>query len=563
MGNELIYQITLAIVITSLISFVLSILRQPLIPGYILSGILLGPSFLDLFKKSPEFAVLSEIGIGFLLFLVGLELNFEKIKEVGKAALSVGIGQIVFTSVISYFVALYFGFSKIEALFISIALTFSSTIIAVKLLHDKEEIETIYGRLILGVLLTQDIFVIFILMFLSKGIEKAAFFNIIFSSVFLVALSVISAIFFLPKIFEKAAKSGEMLFLASLAWFFVFSFLAIYLGFSVEIGAFLAGVSLASLPYTYEISARIKPLRDFFVLLFFIIIGAEINIFAVSKAIMPIIAFSAFVLVGNPLILMLISGLFGYTKRVSFYSGLGIANISEFSLIFISLVKEMGYVSDIAVSLIAVITLITFTASTYFIIYNSALYQIFAPYLSIFEIRKPEKEELKPKEAGSLSRHVVVFGCHRLGFRISERLLKLNEKFIVVDFNPEIIKLLRTRGILAVYGDATNEEIMKKIKINKAKLIISTLRNLEDNLFILKKIREANKKAEIVMTANNLKDALELYKHGASYVVLPYFLGGELIAELIEKFDKQKNLINKLREEHMKEIIELRNLGLA
>lgn len=559
MGGELIYQITAAIVITSFISFIFSILKQPLIPGYIISGIILGPDFLNIMKGNAEFATLSELGIGLLLFIVGLELNFEKVRDVGKAAFSVGIGQVLFTSVIGYFIALSFGFSKIDALYISIALTFSSTIIAVKLLHDKEEIDTLYARIVLGVLLIQDILVIFLLMFLSKGIEKAAFLNIIASSFFLVLISLASAFLFLPKFFEKAAKSGEMLFLASLSWFFIMSLVSTYLGFSVEIGAFLAGITLAHLPYTYEISAKIKPLRDFFILLFFIITGSEINVFVEMEIIKAVITFSIFVLIGNPLILMLIAGMLGYTSRVSFLSGLGIANISEFSLILVAIAHKLGHVSDNVVSMIALIALVTFTASTYMITENNRLYSIFAPKLRVFE-RKRAEEQKFPK---ALENHVVILGCHRLGFRISERLQKLKEKFVVVDFNPEIIKMLRAREISAIYGDATNEEIMKKIKINKAKLIVSTIRNLEDNIFILRKVREVNKKAEMVMTANNLKDALELYKHGASYVVLPYFLGGELIAELIEKFDKQKNLITELREEHLKDIIKLRELGLA
>jgi len=565
MSSELIYQLTAAIVITAVISYILSMLKQPLIGAYIISGMLLGPGVMNIIKEEAALSLFSDLGIAFLLFMVGLELNMGKLKDVGKAALTAGIGQILFTSAIGYYLALYLGFPKIESLYLSMALTFSSTIIVVKLLSDKEELETLYGRIVLGILLVQDFAAIILLMFLSGASEQVflgmpQLIKISASGAVLIFLSLLSGKYVIPPFFKRAAMSQELLFLSSIAWCLAFIYLSFLLGFSVGVGAFLAGISLASLPYYYEISGRIKPLRDFFVLLFFIILGARLDIFAEKAVLFSAVLLSLFVLIGNPVILMAITGLLGYTKRTSFFAGLGIANISEFSLILIALGNKLGHVQRVAVSTVTFIGLITFVCSTYLITHNSELYNALSKYLSIFERKRINELENLPKDE---EKQVLLFGCHRLGYSISEKLSKMEKNFIIVDFNPETVKMLKAKDINAIYGDATNVELLEKLKLGEAKMIISTLSHVNDSLLILKKVRSYGKNIPVILTANKLEDAIELYKNGASYVVLPHFLGGELTAELIERFDRDETLIPKIKQEHFDDLLKLRDAGIV
>lgn len=565
MPSELIYQLTAAIVITTVVGYVLSMLKQPLIGAYIISGILLGPSIMNIIKEEAALSLFSDLGIAFLLFMVGLELNIEKLKDVGRAALLVGTGQILFTSVIGYYIALYLGFPKIESLYLSMALTFSSTIIVVKIFSDKEELETLYGRIVLGILLVQDFVAVILLMFLSGAsaqifLSISGVLKISLSGALLIFLSLVSGKYVIPSLFKRAAKSQEMLFLSSISWCLAFVYLSYALGFSVEVGAFLAGVSLASLPYYYEISGRIKPLRDFFVLLFFIILGARLDVFAEKAVLLSAVLLSLFVLIGNPVILMTITGLLGYTKRTSFFAGAAIANISEFSLILVALGSKLGHLSRKAVSAVTFIGLITFVGSSYMIMYNQRLYSALSRYLSVFERKKAVALEELPQDKES---YVMLFGCHRLGYSISEKLSKMEKNFIVVDFNPETVKMLKARNINAVYGDATNVELLDKLKLGEAKMIISTLAKLEENLVLLRKARSYSKEIPVILTSNKLEDAIELYENGASYVVLPHFLGGELTAELIERFDRDESLIPKTREEHFKDLLELKEVGIV
>jgi len=564
MSSELIYQLTAAIVVTTIVGYALSMLKQPLIGAYILSGILLGPGIMNIIKEEAALSLFSDLGIAFLLFMVGLELNMEKLKDVGRAALFVGTGQILFTSAIGYYIALYLGFTKLEAMYLSLALTFSSTIIVVKIFSDREELETLYGRIVLGILLVQDFAAVVILMFLSGAstisFDLPGILKISASGIFLLMLSLSSGRYLIPYFFKRAAKSQEMLFLSSISWCLAFVYISYAVGFSVEVGAFLAGVSLASLPYYYEISGRIKPLRDFFVLLFFIILGARLDVFAEKTVLLSAVLLSLFVLIGNPLILMTITGLLGYTKRTSFFAGVAIANISEFSLILIALGSKLGHVSRTAVSAVTFIGLITFVGSSYMIIYNNRLYASLSGYLSVFERKKVlELDELPAYKEN----RVILFGCHRLGYSISEKLSKMEKNFIVIDFNPEAVKMLKARKINAVYGDATNVELLDRLKLGEAKMLISTLSKLEDNLVLLRKVRSYSKDIPVILTSNNLEDAIELYKNGASYVVLPHFLSGELIAELIERFDRDENLIPKTKEEHFKDLLELKEIGIV
>ena len=286
-------QISLILLIVLGVSFIMRILKQPLIVGYIFSGIIVGPLILNLIPKSDTLTVFSEFGLAFLLFIVGIHLNPKVIKEVGKISLITGIGQVLFTSILGYFIGIYLGFSIIVSMYISVAITFSSTIIIMKLLSDKDELEKLHGKISIGFLLVQDLIAIIIMMIISSlSIENASSANIfsafIVSGVIIVIL-IPFGYYILPKMSTFLSKSQEFLFLFSIAWGLGFAALFSFIGFSIEIGALVAGISLSMTSYSHNISSKLKSLRDFFIISFFILLGSQIIFADVKNLIFPAI----------------------------------------------------------------------------------------------------------------------------------------------------------------------------------------------------------------------------------------------------------------------------------
>lgn len=557
MAQELFIELTFIILLALLASIIANVLKQPLIIAYILTGVLVTSFFVDFVTFNEITSIFSKIGIAFLLFMVGLNLNPKVIKEIGIVATITGIGQIIFTSVLGFIISMYMGFSMIESLYISVALTFSSTIIIMKLLSDKDDLDTLYGKVSIGFLIVQDLVAIFILMFiplLSNNIGLSIIFIDVLKGIFLIFLIVILSIYILPRITRQIAKNQELLFLFSIGWCFLVASLFYYFGFSIEIGALLAGIGLSMSPYRLEISYKVRPLRDFFIIVFFIILGSQMHLSSISDIIFPSIIFSLFILIGNPLIVMALMGMLGFTKRNSFLAGLTVAQISEFSLILIALGVAKGHLSQQVLSLVTLVGLVTITGSTYMVLYAERIYPMISRYLSIFERKGIKKDDIKIQK----DYDAILFGYNRIGFNILKSLDKLNRKYLVIDFDPEVINDLTRKGKNCIYGDANDVELLDKLNLKKIKIIISTIPKFETNSLIIEKIKRRNEGAIILVTSHNIEDSLDLYKLGADYIIMPHFLGGEYISRMIEhsRFNK-KDYINesKYQIESLKERI--------
>jgi Kef-type K+ transport system membrane component KefB len=534
----------------------MKILKQPLIIGYILSGVIVGPLILNLIQNTESLQIFSEFGIAFLLFIVGLYLNPKTIKEVGKISLITGIGQVLFTSMAGYLLSKLMGFSNLTSIYIAVALTFSSTIIIMKLLSDKDSLDKLYGKISIGFLLIQDLIAILILIVISSitsgGNATNLIFMILLKGFILLVLLFLISYFILPKLSNFFAKSSELLFIFSISWGLVLSALFAYIGFSIEVGALIAGIMLSLTPYSYEISSKLKPLRDFFIVSFFILLGSQMIFNDFSSIWIPAIIFSSFILIGNPIIVMGLMGIFGYTKKTGFMAGLTVAQISEFSLILISLGVRSGHLSAQTLSLVTIVGLITIAGSTYMIIYSDKIFKFLSRYLTIFEKKKIRKEIKEHKEYSYL-----LFGDHRIGFSIMNSYIKNKKKYLVVDFNPERVKKLRANKINCLYGDVSDVEFLEELKLRKSKLIVSTIPEFETNLLLLNKIKEKNKKAIVILTANQIIEANILYKKGADYVILPQIISGEHISKLMENLNEDKS---KYKEEKTKQMKELQKL---
>lgn len=542
-----ILEIAIMIAVGILMAGLVTILKQPLIIGYIAAGIVLGPNILNLAHAGDTIGSFAQLGVVVLLFTVGLNLSPKVFREVGKVSLITGLGQVLFTSIIGVFIAYALGYSITSSIYIAVALTFSSTIIIMKILSDKGDIDALYGKISIGFLLVQDIVAMIILAVVSSvssttGKSMSAFDIIAILAIILVLIP--TAIYIMPKLLKKIAKSQEYLLLFSLGWCLVIAAIFYKLKFSMEIGALLAGVTLSMSKYRFEVISRIKPIRDFFIFLFFVHLGSQMNIANIGDSLLPIIIFSAFILIGNPIIVLIIMGRLGYASKTGFLAGLTVAQISEFSLILIAMgVKSSGLPEEV-LSMVTVVGLITIAGSTYAMIYAEKIYPKISKFLSIFE-----KKNLKYKEKKSITDNleVVMFGCDKIGYSLLKIFKELKTKLLVVEFNPEVIKYLDRKKINCMYGDAEDIETLDSLELHKSKMVISTIPSYEINSLILHEVRKQNESVITILVCNSIEDSLKLYESGANYVIIPRYLGGEYASSLIlkhgfnlEKFMKEK-----------------------
>jgi Kef-type K+ transport system membrane component KefB/voltage-gated potassium channel Kch len=544
-------ELSIIILIAIVVVGIIRLLKQPLIIGYILTGILASPYFLDVVHSEDAITTFAQMGVALLLFMVGLNLNPSVIKDVGKVSLITGIGQVVFTSVVGFLISYFLGFSIIASIYIAIALTFSSTIIIMKLLSDKGDLDTLYGRISVGFLIVQDLVAVIILMAVTSLSASSNFlgesYETFVSGLLLSILLISFGLLILPRLTSYIAKSQEFLLLFSIGWALAVASLFNFFNFSIEVGALLAGVVMSISPYRYEIMSKMKPLRDFFVILFFVLLGSQMVFENLSQYIFPIILFSIFILIGNPLIVIFLMGMMGYTKRTGFLAGLTVAQISEFSLILVALGVSKGHLSQEILSMVTVIGLITMAGSTYFIMYSNKVYPFISRFLSVFEKKGSKVDE--SKYSGANKHEIILFGYNRVGFSLLESFKRLKKKFLVVDYNPDTIAILKRRKVDYIYGDASDAELLNDLSLSKAKMVISTVPELETNLLLIHYIKSINSKCILVLLAHQIEDALKLYKAGASYVIMPHFLGGDHASALLERygFDIDKFLKNKLK----------------
>ncbi len=543
--EKIFFEITVVICIAAALAIVFRFFKQSEILAYILTGIILGPLAFVKLDSGEVMHSLGQIGITLLLFMLGLELRVSEIRSVGKVALITGTGQIIFTTGVGFLLCIVLGFSSLTSLYMAIALTFSSTIIIVKLLSDKKDLNSLYGKISIGILLVQDFVAIMALIFLSgfqnggesglpagRQVSPLSFGFLILKTVVLFGVVILLSNTILPKLINKIARSSEILFLFSLAWAFGMSALVSspLIGFSIEIGGFLAGLALANSMVNFHIVAKVKALRDFFITIFFVTLGMSLVFDDISRIWIPAVILALYVLIGNPIIMTCILGFLGYRKRTSFLVGLTIAQISEFSMILVFMGSKLNHVSDEIVSIITLAGTITFVFSPYMIMNGNLIYKKMSPYLSIFERKKTQEQTI---ETENFNNHVIMVGANRMGESILDAFIKNGTDVLVVDFDPDVISRLSKKKVRSLYGDIVDIEIQEKINLNKARLVVSTVPDVDDNLILLESLRIQNKKALVVLCAMEKEDATVLYKAGADYVVLPHLAGGRHLAKIL------------------------------
>ena len=327
----------------------------------------------------------------------------------------------------------------------------------------------------------------------------------------------------------------------------------------MEIGELLSGITLSLSPYRYEISSKLRPLRDFFIVLFFIFLGSQMSFVDISPYVVPIIIFSVFILIGNPIIVMVLMGLLGYTKRNSFLAGLTVAQISEFSLILVALGVKVGHLTNEILSLVTAVGLITIAGSSYMVLYADRIYPRLSKYLRIFERKGKKVDEHKYHDHETYD--IILFGYDRIGYDLLESLKKIKKKFLVVDYNPETIIALAKEGVNCRYGDASDSDLLNELNLSKVKMIISTIWDFDTNILLINKIRESNKEALTIVVSHQTDEAMELYDKGATYVIMPHFLGGHHASTLIEKYELDPNKFLKEKVAHIEHLRNRKRMG--
>jgi len=540
------HEMAIILALATTVGIVGVLLKQPLLIAFIVAGILAGPAAFDLIRSASNLNALADIGVAVLLFLIGLKLDMHIIRALGRVATATGLGQVLFTSVVGFAICFALGFDALTSAYVAVALTFSSTIIIVKLLTDKREVDSLHGRIAIGFLIVQDIVVVVAMIALSAvGIGTSAdsvgwsMPAVVGNSILLLAGLAVFMRWAAEPLVARIARYPELLVTATLTWAVLLAALADWIGLGKELGGLMAGFSLASTSFRDAIASRLTSLRDFLLLFFFLMLGSRLEIGVLGSQIFPALVLSLFVLIGNPLIVLAIMGVMGYRKRTGFLAGLTVAQISEFSLIFIAMGLSLGHVQQDAVSLVTLVGLVTIALSTYMIIYSHELYRFLEPLLGPFERQMTRSGEVDPGLREDID--MILFGLGRYGTALAQVLQNHGVRILGVDFDPEALARWRKRGFPGIFGDATDPEFPASLPLERAScVIIATPPPIpgtpqEDSRLIVKDaLRRIGFKGKIALRTQDQMDGARDVDAGGDIVLSPFSDAATRAAELLQ-----------------------------
>ncbi len=528
-------QLAAILVVSALAALLAVLLRQPILLGLLIAGIALGPGVLGLVRIDESITLLAEVGIALLLFLVGLKLDVRIVARLGPVALVVGLAQIVLTFLLGLGIAAAFGRTGIAAIYLGLALTFSSTVVVVKLLTDVRMIDRLHGRLAVGILVIQDIVVVLAMIALTATAGDGAlaigeFVGVLLRGVVFVLASLVLGRFVATPTMHLLGRQAELLVLGAIAWAVSFGALSTILGFSAEVGAFLAGMTLASTPYREAISGRLTPLRDFLLLFFFIEIGAGIDPASLRAGLPIALTLSAAALVAKPIIVTGLLSLAGHRQKVSLATGITLAQISEFSLILVALGVAQGSVGSDIAGIVTTTALITIAVSSQMIARTERLVDRLSSRLPRLERRVAGHATFE--DGPPLRPDVIVVGLGRFGSTVVEELLDRGEHVVGVDFDPRAVAEGRL-GIPILYGDADDPSLGEHLPLEGSRWVVSTLRSLEANLTLVRSLRLNGYPGAIAVASEDPADCERLRAAGADVTIQPlHVAAAPLVARL-------------------------------
>jgi len=557
MGEDLILTVGLAILAATALAYFGHILRQPPILAYLTAGILLGPRMgLGLVEDHAAIELLSRFGLIFLLFLIGLEIDMKKLREVAGSLIGAGLLQFPLTAAFiaaALLVLNIFSLSDSYALFyISAAAGLSSTAIVIKLLYGRFELDTLAGRITLGILIFQDLWAI-LLLGMQPSLGEPGFLTLALSLLKIVLLS-IGALslskYVLPRVFRAIAKVPELMLISALGWCFLVAALADILGLSIEMGALIAGISISTFPYNLDVIAKIVNIRYIFVTLFFVALGMQIpNPMDVPALLAGGLILAALLILSRFIILFPLLQLLKKDRRISLRASLNLSQMSEFSLVLASMGLGSGQIGDSVLSIILFAYVITALLSTYAI---NASDRIIDRLTGIFSSGTAHRRNPADQEAGGSSseekRDIAILGFHRVASSLLRDMIELKDRITVVDFNPEVRESLQNLGVRVVYGDISHPDTLRQAGISHARIVVSTIPDTmlvgTDNLRIIPILREICTDAAIIVNAESPARALRMYAEGADHVLLPRLLAADSlkthILNILETSDQLK-----------------------
>ena len=552
-------EIAIVVVFAASLGIVSTWLKQPALLGYILAGFLLTASGKITESSSGTIEVLASVGIAFLLFLVGMEMNFDKVKHLGKHIIILSLLQTIITFGLSVGLLSLLNFDIVKSIFLSVVLSFSSTIIAVKFLTEKKDISSTYGKLIIGIMLLEDLMAITALI-ISDNFSSGGFsFSslpilipvILKGAAFFALMILISR--FMPKILKTVGTKSETIFLFSIAWGIGIAALVSseWIGMGIEAGGFLAGLAFAKSAEHYEISSKIRWLRDFFIVLFFVLLGSQMIVEGNILTLLPNALFiSLFVLIVTPVITTIVLARIGYDAKTSIFAGLMTGQISEFSMVLAAKGMSSGVLSKDEVGLVTIIGIITIIVSSFLITHSDIIYKLLKnPVRKITRQGKIRKEQLDER----LLNHIIIIGAHRLGQGMARELLTADKKVVVIDYDKKALDRVERIGAKTICGDGSDADVLLLAQIKSAKLLVVTVPLAEDNAIIFSEARAINHSIKIILTANSEWEGKELYELGADYVIMPHFLSGEHLGEVLTNNNWRNNIkeLKKTNLEHL------------
>lgn len=551
MHGNIFTELSLVILVTVGVSMIMKIIRQPLILGYILAGLLVGPSFFNIIHSTEIFEAFSAIGIALLLFIIGLGMHVAEFRRLGKPVFVAATTVLLTVGTLGFTAGSLMGFTRSEAIITAFALFFSSTIIIVKILSDKKEANRLHGQIAIGVILLDDIVATLALLFVvaskNGGLGAVEIGLLFVKGLALLLVLYIANTRILGKLTKFMATSQELLFLFALAWGFGIASLFEFAGFSIEVGALFAGVALASLPYTQEIASRLRPLRDFFVVLFFIALGNSLQLNNLSAGLVPALILSAIVMLVKPFAIIGSLGFLGYPKRVAFKAGINLSQISEFSIILVLLAYTSGLVSETLSAIITIVAIVTITSSTYLMHYDNQLFNFF----DRIKFKMFEKESAHKDSKHHSKYSIILFGYHKGGHEFINSFRKMDKKYVVVDYDPGVIEVLEKQNVPHIYGDATDVELLDELGIANAKLVVSTFTEYAVTESLVTNVHRINPGAVIICHADNQDQALHLYQAGATYVMIPHYIGSEKVSSFVREKGLDKKEFEEFRSHHV------------
>lgn len=546
MEHQVLIDLAICIIAAWLVGVVAQLLKQPLILAYLAAGFLVGPFGIRLVESRDSIEVISRLGLILLLFMIGLEIDLKKILTSGRIILVVSVVQIVGSCLIGFgfFKALGFSMGKggLDALYLGIGLSLSSTVIIVKILHEKSELDTFAGRLTLGILVLQDLFAILFLA-VQPNLENASF-QVIGSSLgrvaALVAVAFTASRYALPPVFKHISRSPEMIFVGSLAWCFLIAGLAVGMHLSAEMGALIAGVAISTFPYSIDVVSKVTTVRDFFVTLFFVALGM-----AVPAPTWTYIGWGAaacaLVVVSRLITVFPCMHWAGQGLRASFIPAVNLAQVSELSMVILTLGKPLGHVSDLALGIMAYSFVMMGVASTYGITWSDAIFRRISPALSRMGFHDLNEQTAFFRKPHAKPR-IFILGFSWTASSLLEEITRhaptLLPEIVVIDFNPAVNRELKRRDIAGVYGDITQKETLLHMGVAEAEIIVCSIPNTllkgMNNLRLIQLLRDINKDGCIIMHAETFEDVARLYAAGANYVSVPRLIEAQELCSVIQ-----------------------------